>query len=250
MNILLTNDDGVNADGIYAAAECLSELGSVTLVAPTHEQSAVSSKITVHKPIRVQKLHLSDKFTSYAVAGTPADCIKLGLAELCEVKPDIVVSGINHGSNTGFNLIYSGTVAGAIEGMLNHIPSIAISITSFEIPNFDLAKKALKELVPKVMENGLPYHTLLNVNIPPLEIGDENGYKWCKLSQNRYVEDFEKRVDPIGKPYYWLGGKKTEIDTDGNYDDVWVKKGFISIVPVKFEFNAENQLDEFEEWGL
>ena len=250
MNILVTNDDGINAGGIFALAECLSDLGNVTVVAPTHEQSAVSSKITVHQPLRVHKIHLSDKFKSYSVTGTPADCIKIGLAELCTEKPDLVVSGINHGSNTGLNLIYSGTVAGAIEGMLNNIPSVAVSITSFDISDFDLAKDTIKKLIPEVIKNGLPHHTLLNVNIPAVKLGAQAGIKWCKLSQNRYVEDFEKRLDPLGNPYYWLGGKKIEIDTTGNFDDVLIKENYVTIVPVKFEFNTDDEFKEFQHWNI
>jgi 5'-nucleotidase len=250
MNILVTNDDGINAEGIFSLAECLSELGDVTVVAPTHEQSAVSSKITIHQPLRVQKLHLSEKFTSYSVSGTPADCVKLAIAELCKEKPDIVVSGINHGSNTGLNLIYSGTVAGAIEGMLNNIPSVAFSITSFDIPNFDLAKETVKKLIPEVLKNGLPHNILLNVNIPAINVGEEAGIKWCKLSQNRYVEDFEKRLDPLGNPYYWLGGKKINIDIVGNFDDVLIKENYITIVPVKYEFNTDDEFKEFQHWNI
>jgi len=250
MNILLTNDDGIYADGILEAAEELCLLGNVTVVAPSHEQSAVSSKITVHEPLRVNNVHISSKFKSYCVSGTPADCVKLAIAELCDEKPDLVVSGINQGSNTGFNLIYSGTVAGAVEGMLNGIPSIAISLTSFLHKDFTLSRSFLSRIVPKVHAEGLPYHTLLNINIPPVDKGKEVGVKWCKLSQNRYIENFEKKLDPIGKPYYWLGGTKLEVDTSDEFDDVLIKKNYITIVPVKFEFNDSEVLNKLRKWEI
>ena len=250
MNILLTNDDGIFADGIRVAAEILSTLGNVTIVAPSTEHSAVSSKITVNEPIRVKDIKLLKNVRSYSLTGTPADCVKFAISELYDTKPDVVVSGVNHGSNTGLNIIYSGTVAGALEGALHDIPSIAISVTSLVVKNFDLAKLIIKKVITKIDQISFIKHTVLNINIPDISLNDYQGMKWCSISENRYVEEFQKRLDPAGREYYWLGGRKYEPESSTDVDDVLIKQNYVTLTPVCFDFNNNKVLNHFSKWDL
>lgn len=243
-NIVLTNDDGYSAIGILAAAEALAELGTVTIVAPEKQQSAVSQRITLHKPLRVRKHDLSENFTTYSVSGSPADCIKMAVAELMkDEKIDLVVSGINQGSNSGFNLFYSGTVAGALEGMICGIPSIAVSLTSFEFKDYSLSALYTKKIAAYVLENGLDEETILNINVPPVSIENCEGHELCFTSRNRYVEKFDVRDDLHGGKYYWLGGTKPDVDTRENTDDEVIKRNKVAISPVEFNFSRDRALE-------
>ncbi len=249
--IVLTNDDGYNAAGIRAAAEALSALGDVTIVAPEKQQSAVSQRITLHKPLRVRKHEQSPLYTTYSVSGSPADCVKMAVAELLkDQKIDLVVSGINQGSNSGFNLFYSGTVAGAIEGMICGIPSIAVSLTSFQYVDYSLAALYTRKIAAHVLKHGLGEETILNINVPPVSISECNGFELCYTSRNRYVEKFDVRDDLHGGKYYWLGGTKPDVDTRLNTDDEVIKRNKVAISPVEFNFSREGLFDGFRDMNL
>ena len=249
--ILLTNDDGIQAEGLLAAADVLAKLGDLTIIAPEKEQSAVSHKITLHKPLRLKEHLLNSKHKAYSVSGTPADCVKIGINNLLKTKPDVLVSGINFGSNTGYNMIYSGTVAGAVEGMINHINSIAISLVysdSYQL--FDLAQTVLEKSVHAVLKNGLADDTFLNINIPPVSVSDCEGIEVCKLSKNRYIENFTERLDPSGNRYFWLGGKRLEIENDTDVDDIIIKQNKVAIAPIKFIFNHDVTINSIKSWNI
>lgn len=249
--IVLTNDDGYTAAGIRAAAKALSALGDVIIVAPEKQQSAVSQKITLHKPLRVRKHAPEDGATIYSVSGSPADCVKMAVAEILKnEKTDLVVSGINQGSNSGFNLFYSGTVAGAIEGMICGIPSIAISLTSFQYTDFSLSAHYLAKIAAHVLAHGLDEETILNVNVPPVAISDCQGAEVCYTSRNRYVESFDVRDDLHGGTYYWLGGTKPDVDPRPNTDDEVVKRNKVAISPVEFNFSREGALEALRGMNL
>jgi len=233
MRILISNDDGIQAEGINKLRMSLEEQNEVYVVAPDRERSATGHKITIHRPLRVKEWHYpSKKAKGWAVDGTPADCVKLGLEALLPLPPDIVISGINLGPNLGTDVLYSGTVSAAIEGIINGIPSIAISLTCYERPDFTPAINLAKKLIMYTGKE-LPERTLLNINIPP---GTPGGIKVTRLGNRRYVNIFDKRTDPRGRVYFWMAGEPFDIDEDDPDTDVWaINEGYISITPVHFD---------------
>lgn len=247
--IFLTNDDGFFAPGIHAAAKALSRIGEVTMVAPEKQQSAVSQKITLHKPLRINPHPEWTDYQVYSISGTPADCVKLGLHRFFPTeRPDLLVSGINQGSNTGFNLFYSGTVAAAIEGMLSDIPSIAISLASYEYRDFAAASEILVDISAKVIQHGLDANTFLNINVPGLDAANIEGQVVCQVSRNRFTEEFHERQDPKGRSYYWMGGRKLELDGDDPVDDVVIRQNKVAIAPVFFDFQRDDLLARYRSW--
>lgn len=249
MKILLTNDDGISAPGLYALFQEMKTLGEVAIVAPDSEKSAVGHAITLSAPLRVENFYRDDKFYGYAVNGTPADCVKLAYWAL-GIKPDLVLSGINLGANTGINILYSGTVSAATEGMFLNIPSIAISLTTFENPDFKLAAKFARKLSQIVLKNRLPKGTLLNVNVPPVKEEEIQGVMITRQGHAMYQEKFDKRVDPHKKVYYWLTGMKVKLEEDENVDDRAILNNKISITPVHFDLTNYNFLGELEHWKI
>lgn len=234
--ILITNDDGISAPGLFALKRAVSGLGKITIVAPDRQQSAVGHSLTISKPLRILKHYSNGKFFGYTVNGTPTDCVKIAISELFDKKPDMVISGINHGNNTSINIIYSGTVSAAIEGMLLDIPSIAFSLSSFSLSaDFTAGEYFAKIIVKKVLEIEIPKGTFLNVNIPALPLKDIKGIKITHLSNSVWQDKYEKRVDPFGREYYWFSGNYTILDKDENADDIAIKNGFVSITPIKFD---------------
>ncbi len=250
MTILLTNDDGINAPGLYALFKEMKKYGKVFIVAPDSEKSAVGHAITLSDPLRVQNFYKNDEFFGYAVNGTPADCVKIAYWAL-EINPDILISGINLGSNTGINIIYSGTVSAATEGMFLNIPSFAISLTTFTNPNFDIAAKFAGALSLIILKNGLPRGTLLNVNVPAVNNEDEiTGVMITRQGNAMYHEEFDKRTDPHNRVYYWLTGQKIKLETEPDVDDRAILNKQISITPVQFDLTNYAFLDELREWGI
>ncbi|MEO6940329.1 MAG: 5'/3'-nucleotidase SurE [Candidatus Kapaibacterium sp.] len=240
MNILVTNDDGINAPGIYSLAQSLSLIGNVIVVAPLGEQSAVGHALTVALPLRVTPFHKNNNFFGYAVSGTPADCVKLALRTLLDEyklpHPDVVVSGINHGRNTAVNIIYSGTVSAATEGTVLDVPSIAISLTSYKPDaDFALAADFAKQFVPHVVAQGLPKGTLLNVNVPPVSRDELRGIAYTKQGSGFWDDMFEKRLDPQERPYYWLKGHYNFAEDELDSDDIAIRKNMISITPLHYD---------------
>ncbi|KAA3599399.1 MAG: 5'/3'-nucleotidase SurE [Calditrichaeota bacterium] len=250
MKILITNDDGIFSKGIEELAKVASEFGKVTIVAPDIERSAAGHAITISTLLRVTEVEKDGKFFGHAISGTPADCVKIACSQILDSKPDLILSGINNGSNTAQSVIYSGTVSAASEGTMNGIKSIATSIDSWKPKTYELAKNFLRKLIPEVLENGLPQGTLLNVNVPNVLQKDCDGIVVAKQGKARYVEYFEKRSDPTGRTYYWLGGKKMNLDTEPDVDDVAVMNNKIAITPIQYELTNNKFLADLEKWQL
>lgn len=250
MNILITNDDGIHAPGIHALKKSLENVGNVLVVAPDTERSAVGHAITLSDPLRVSEIYKENSLFGYAVNGTPADCIKLGIRCISDLPIDIVVSGINQGPNTATNIIYSGTVSAAAEAVIMGVPGLAISLTSFETEEFEYAGTLAQQLTKKIFEHGLPEGTLLNVNVPPLKAEDIEGIVITRQGKGRYEEFFDKRIDPNNRTYYWLAGKRMNIDYDDDVDDVVIRNRKVSITPVRYELTDINMLQELKRWNI
>lgn len=248
MNILLTNDDGVFAPGINKLASRLKENYKVIVVAPDRERSAVGHAITLHKPLRLKNIIKENNLEVYHVNGTPSDCVKLGIDVVSKEKPGIIISGINDGFNLGTDILYSGTVSAAIEGAINDYPSIAVSLEAgADLNNYIFS--FLENLIDNIIYNGLPENTLLNVNIPKMNIKYE-GVKITTLGRRSYVENFTKRVDPRGKEYYWLAGKISQDVNNEGSDIISVKNGYISITPIHFDLTRYDLIETLKNWDI
>lgn len=248
MNILLTNDDGVLAPGINKLASRLKENYKVIVVAPDRERSAVGHAITLHKPLRLKNIIKENNLEVYHVNGTPSDCVKLGIDVVSKEKPDIIISGINDGFNLGTDILYSGTVSAAIEGAINDYPSIAVSLEAgADLNNYIFS--FLENLIDNIIYNGLPENTLLNVNIPKMNI-KYKGVKITTLGRRSYVENFTKRVDPRGKEYYWLAGKISQDVNNEGSDIISVKNGYISITPIHFDLTRYDLIETLKNWDI
>ncbi|NOX33299.1 MAG: 5'/3'-nucleotidase SurE [Deltaproteobacteria bacterium] len=232
MRILLTNDDGYNAPGIQALYKALGSRHEVMLAAPDREKSAVGHGITLNEPIRIDKINLDGGGYGYAIAGTPADCVKLALFELCTSPPDLVVSGINPGSNTGINLNYSGTVGAAREGALNGLLSIAVSIKRGKITDLHGMAGFITTLADRIRDHGLPHGTFLNINAPDNSLDKVHGVKITRQSSNNLSKQFEKRIDPKNRSYYWYGSIDHE-DSEPDTDVSALSQNYISMTPVQ-----------------
>jgi 5'-nucleotidase len=248
--ILVTNDDGIYAPGIAALNRTMAEIGETYVVAPDSEKSAVGHAITLSDPLRVSRIEKNGAFFGWAVNGTPADCVKLAIKALLDFTPDLVVSGINQGSNTAINVIYSGTVSAATEGAIMGVPSIAFSLTSFTQNDFAPSAEIAKVLALKVLEHGLPPGTLLSVNIPKGPLEEIKGIKITRQGKGRYEESFEKRVDPTNRTYYWLGGNRLIVDTDEDIDEVAIMNHYVSVTPLKFDLTNSALIPTLREWNL
>src|SRR6056297_763825 len=242
--ILVSNDDGIFSPGIKALAEVASEFGDVYIVAPDKEQSAVGHSITIQVPLRSSKFTVAGKFDGEAVNGTPADCVKLAHGQLLDRKPDLVVSGINHGSNAGINIIYSGTVSAATEGTVLGYPSIAFSCTDFdESADLSGCQEAARKIIGYVLDNGLQRGVTLNLNAPS---GPLKGIKWAHQAKSRYVEEFEGRVDPFNRDYYWMTGKFELLEKTGDTDIDALDEGYASLTPIQYDLTARKLLSELK----
>lgn len=250
MHLLITNDDGVYAKGIRVLAAELGKIAKVTLVAPDRERSATGHAITVHYPLRVEPLSIDGTACAYAVDGTPSDCVKLSLEALLPSKPTMVISGINRGPNLGTDILYSGTVSAAVEGIMHGVPSFAISLDSFDDGPYDVAAAIAKKVVLKIKEHGLPPGVLLNINVPPSTAEKLRGIKITTLGTRRYRNVFDKRVDPRGRTYYWLAGDVIDLDDDLDTDTMATKDNFVSITPVHFDLTDYTVVDQLKKWGL
>lgn len=246
-NILVTNDDGIFAPGIYALWEVMQEIGDVTVVAPDTEKSAVGHAITITDPIRVEQIHRKNGFEGFAVKGTPADCVKIAGRSLMKTPPDIVVSGINSGANVGSNIIYSGTVSAATEGTILGIPSIAISLNSIKGGDMTASQKVAKTVAKKVLSNGLPVGVLLNVNVPNIPINIIKGYRITRQGKLVFKDRFEKREDPRGKFYYWMKGEIIN-DTNNDTDGYAIQNDFVSITPIHYQLTDKSFLKTLKSW--
>jgi 5'-nucleotidase len=250
IRILLTNDDGIYAEGIYPLYEELKKLGDVTVVAPATEQSAVGHAITMSDPLRVKDAYRRLKFFGYAVSGTPADCVKIAVRSLLKKKPDFVVSGINLGPNTGFSVLYSGTVSGATEGAMLGIPSIAVSLGTFVRPDFRPAARFAARAARILCRKKLPKGTFLNINVPALPASKIKGVRITTQGKTPIIERFDKRVDPRNRIYYWLTGEVINLKGGIGSDIVALKKGYISVTPVQYDLTDYKSLEILKSWKL
>ncbi len=236
MRILVTNDDGIDSEGIYALVRELRALGEVTVVAPDRQQSAVGHALTVSSPLRITPFHRDGSMFGFAVNGTPADCVKLALTTLLDFKPDLIVSGINHGANTAVNVVYSGTVSAATEGMIMGCRAMAVSLTTFD-PAADCRAAAsfAARIARRIPSMDLPGDTMLNVNVPDLPRERILGVKVVPLSTGYWDDRYDKRQDPMGRDYYWLHGVYHSPGDDQESDDAALQQGYVSITPIKFQ---------------
>jgi 5'-nucleotidase len=247
--ILVTNDDGLSAKGIISLIEAVESLGEVIVVAPAEPQSGMSQAITVKHPLRVSKAQLNGCL-SFAVNGTPTDCVKLAFNQLLPRKPDLLVSGINHGSNSSTSVLYSGTLGAALEGSVNGIASIGFSLISYDPDaDFKVAKNYALLIAKKVLENGLPPHTCLNVNIPSIPENELKGIRVCRQTIGYWQEEFDKRTDPAGKEYYWLTGEYYNTEPDADDTDEWaLKNNYIAVVPLRIDLTNYPAIEMIKKW--
>jgi 5'-nucleotidase len=242
LNILISNDDGYNSSGLLELSTALQSLGDVTIVAPKNQQSGVSSSLTFTTPLMAFEKTLDNNVKCYVIDGTPADCVKLAVSHLLDSKPDLVISGINHGRNTAINILYSGTVGGAIEGYLLGIPSIAVSINNHFHSEYlkDAAELTRDIIVDYILQQDSKTTPFLNVNIPDLPKEQIKGIKVTKIANTRWDELYEKRTAPYGWTYYWFAGKFEYKENDIDTDDGALRNDFISITPLKIDFFDED----------
>jgi 5'-nucleotidase len=248
--IMLTNDDGIASPGLQALAQVFCKHYETAIVAPANEMSAVGHAITLSDPLRVSDYHRNGEFYGYSVKGTPADCVKIGYWAILKRKPDLVISGINIGPNTGINTIYSGTVSAATEGAILGVPSFAISLGTFQNPDFTYAAKFARKLADMLITKGLPQGVYLNVNVPACPEKEIRGVSITRQGLALYREEFDKRIDPHGRTYYWLTGQKLNKETSAEVDDGALDHSMVSITPVHYDLTVYGFLDELKTWKL
>lgn len=243
--ILVSNDDGVNALGLSNLIEMVLPFGDVFVVAPERGQSGMSHSISLLEPLRTNNIKMGEELSIVSVPGTPVDCVKLALNQLLPRRPDLMVSGINHGSNSAISVVYSGTMGAAIEASLYGIPSIGFSVLDHsKDADFSLVVKYGVEIIRDVLENGLPHHVALNVNFPVIADKDYKGFKVCKQTTGVWKEEFEKRKDPYGGEYYWLTGSFNNFEPLNEESDEWaLANNYASIVPVKIDFTEYDTIE-------
>ena len=246
--ILITNDDGITAPGIKALVEAARPLGKVVVVAPDKPQSGMGHAITIGTPLRMNKVQMFDEIEAWQTSGTPVDCVKLAVDKILHRKPDICISGINHGANHSINVIYSGTMSAAMEASIESIPSIGFSLLDYRFEaDFSAATYYANQIIKTVLNNKFDKHLLLNVNFPSIPKKEVKGIKICKQAYAKYVEDFDERLDPHGKKYYWLTGEFVNFDKSKD-TDVWaLQNNYVSVVPVQFDltnYTLKQQLEK------
>ncbi len=251
MRVLVTNDDGVTSPGLIALARGLSRVAETFVVAPEHERSAASHAITLHKPLRATRVRVGDTdVPGWSTNGTPADCVVLAVLDLIGAAPDIVLSGINVGANLGMDLIYSGTVSGAVEAVLFGIPAIALSVAAFRDIHWEPAVEFAETLVQHVARHRLPTDTFLNVNVPNLPAGSLRGVEITRQGQRRYVNRLEKRADPRGRDYYWVTGSPDAASEAEGTDVRAVAEGRISVTPLRLDMTDDDLASDVRGWNL
>jgi len=245
--ILITNDDGITAPGIMNLVEAVKDLGKIVVVAPDKPQSGMGHAITIGQPLRLHKVSTFGDIEAYSCTGTPVDCVKLAVDKVLHRKPDLCLSGINHGANHSINVIYSGTMSAAVEAAIESIPSAGFSLLDYSIDaDFTGARKYVRIVVEKMLSTKLDKHAVLNVNIPPLAVELLKGFKLCRQAYAKYEEDFMERQDPNGRMYYWLTGEFVNFDK-GKDTDVWaLDHGYVSVVPVQFDMTHYSLKDKLE----
>lgn len=252
--ILVTNDDGYNAPGINHLIEFVKEIAEVVVVAPDSPQSGMGHAITIDSTLEVHRLDLDGAYKglqAYSTSGTPADCVKLALHEILDRKPDLVVSGINHGANSSINVIYSGTMSAAIEAGVEGIAAIGFSLLDYSwSANFEACKNVVQTLVKEALDKGIPSGTVLNVNIPKTDGAAVKGMRVCRQAKANWKERFDKRVSPTGKEYYWLTGDFILLDEGEDTDIAALEAGYVSIVPTQFDLTAHHSMAHINSWKI
>ncbi len=250
--ILITNDDGITAPGIKNLIEAVRDLGKVVVVAPDKPQSGMGHAITIGVPLRLHRVHMFEGVESYQCTGTPVDCVKLAVDKVLGSKPDICLSGTNHGANHSINVIYSGTMSAAVEAAIESIPSIGFSLLDYSLEaDFSAARKYVRIIVEQMLKSVPDKHCVLNVNIPIGTVDEIKGVKICRQAYAKYEEDFIERDDPHGRKYYWLTGEFVNFD-EGTDTDVWaLANKYISLVPVQFDLTHYKQKQQLEkDWNI
>ncbi|UWY29654.1 5'/3'-nucleotidase SurE [Flavobacterium sp. TR2] len=250
--ILVTNDDGILAPGIRALISVMETIGDVIVVAPDKPQSAMGHAITVNNTLFIDKISKeNDTIAEYSCSGTPVDCVKLAVNEILKRKPDLCVSGINHGSNSSINVIYSGTMSAAVEAGIEGIQAIGFSLLDFDWnADFEQIKSFVKKITLETLANKLPPGVVLNVNFPKLKESEIKGIKVCRQAKAYYAQKFDKRQTPFGKDYYWLAGKFVNEDKGEDTDEWALANGYISVVPVQFDLTAHHSIQQLNTWKL
>lgn len=248
--ILITNDDGIAAPGIKALTEVMHELGEIFIIAPDSAQSGMGHAITINSTLELKHIPgFLGTENAYSCTGTPVDCVKMGIHELMKTRPNLCVSGVNHGSNSSINVIYSGTMSAAVEGGIEGIPSIGFSLCDYSWDaNFENIKPYIKKIASEVLEKGLPEGVILNVNFPKTD--NIKGIKICRQAKAAWEEEFDKRTNPMGKEYYWLTGKFVNHDNGEDTDEWALANDYISIVPVHFDLTAYHAIQQLNNWDL
>jgi len=250
--ILVTNDDGINAPGIRTLISVVKNIGDVIVVAPDSPQSGMGHAITINSTLHSSRITpKNSEIIEYSCSGTPADCVKLAINELMPRKPDLCVSGINHGSNSSINVIYSGTMSAAIEAGIEGVPAIGFSLLDYSWnADFSQSKDFIRKITLNALNNGIPKGVVLNVNIPAVKKSDIKGVKICRQAMAYWVEEFDKRKNPLGQEYYWLTGKFVNKDQGEDTDEWALKNNYISIVPVEFDLTAHHAIQGLNEWDF
>lgn len=250
--ILVTNDDGITAPGVIALVNIMKTLGDVVVVAPDSPQSGMGHAITLDSTLHIEKIKVkSQDYEAYSCSGTPADCVKIAVNEILPRRPDLCVSGINHGSNSSINVIYSGTMSAAIEAGIEGIPAIGFSLLDHSWnADFNAAKSYIKAIAKNVLDNGLTEGVVLNVNIPKIEEKEIKGVKICRQAKANWKEVFDKRKSPQGKDYYWLTGTFVNYDKGEDTDEWALKNNYISLVPVHFDLTAHHSIQKLNTWSF
>ena len=250
--ILVTNDDGISAPGIRSLITVMSEIGEVVVVAPDKPQSAMGHAITINSTLYLNKISKENAIIKeYSCSGTPVDCVKLAVNEILHRKPDLCVSGVNHGSNSSINVIYSGTMSAAVEAGIEGIPAIGFSLLDYEWnADFEPIKSFIKKITTETLTKGLPIGVVLNVNFPKLKENEIKGIRICRQAKALWVEKFDKRKTPHGKDYYWLTGEFVNEDKGEDTDEWALDNGYVSVVPVQFDMTAHHSIQQLNTWDL
>lgn len=250
--ILISNDDGITAPGIRALVEVMLEIGEVVVVAPNKPQSGMGHAITIGNALRLDENDIFENVSAYECSGTPADCIKLAKHYvLKDRKPDLVVSGINHGSNSSISVIYSGTMSAAIEAAIEGLPAIGFSLCDYRHEaDFTHAKPIIKQIAMNALQKGVPHGVALNVNIPAKSDNPIKGIKICRQNKGYWGEEFDERIDPYKRRYFWLTGSFVNQDKGEDTDEWALQNNYVSIVPCQFDLTAHHVLSALNEWSL
>lgn len=249
MRILITNDDGIFAPGLEALYQAVADLGHVDVVAPDDSQSATGHAISVLKPMLVRHVHVNNVFHGWSVAGRPADCVKLAMLELLDQRPDFVLSGINAGANAGINVLYSGTIAGAMEAALFNVPSIAFSLQLSDEMDFHLAGRIARSMFERFVDSSPPNDTCLSINIPALDKGIPRGVRCCPQAPVSWDENYHKEQDPDGNTIYWLDGRLGDHADCPNTDLAAIREDYVAVTPLRADLTARDRIENVTNWS-